>query len=216
MITDRVTYGSYCNLLPSAALSLALCELFKGSYPKLFSLFGDNILPYARVDLGSGAIPALLIYPTNGRTDSESWRTRSSLNMDIILPGGAMVRKRSTEIATVLSEAIIYTILKNINVLNTLKFGLPNACGQPTWGKFPGLVDIGEVVDSDFSDVNALTQKQDSVVMRLRVSYTIDTVQWWQYIQEVLGNNVYDPCVNIYPLIEDYTLYVKLCSAEKH
>lgn len=213
MRTDKVTYGAYCNLLPSAALSVSLCQLFKNSYPKVFSLFGESILPFKQVDLSSAAIPALLIYPSQSRIVSESWYMKTSLFMDFIYPGGAMVRQRSTEIATVMAEAVIYTILKNDNILDFLKFGLPDHLGLPTWGKFPGLVELGENIEADFSDQNSLNSKQDSVLMRMRVSYTIDTVQWWQYIQEVLGNNVFDPCIYLYPLIEDYILDVTLKSS---
>jgi len=213
MRTDKITYGSYCNLLPSAYLCQALCNLFKEKYPKIFSLFGDNILPFKMVDLNSAAIPALLIYPTSTKIFSEAWEMKGSLNFDFIYPGGAMVRARSTEIASVIAEAVIYLILKNDNIFDFLKFGVPNNLGQPTWGKFPGLVELGENVTGDFSDQNSLTNGQDSVLMRLRVSYKIDTVQWWEYIQEVLGNNVFDPCQFLYPYIDDYILNVRLISS---
>jgi hypothetical protein len=223
MRTDQITYSSYCNLLPSSALCLSLCNLFKGTYPsnklslgtipKLFSIFQNNIYNYKRVDLNSTAIPALTIYPTQGKILGESWYMRSSINMDFIYPGGAMIRARSTEIATVISEAVIFTILKNDNILEYLKFGLPDSNGNPTWGPFPGLRDLGEQVEAEFTEVNSLVKDQDSVMMRLRVSYTIDTVQWWQYIQEFLGNDVFDPCVFLYPLIAGYQVEVNLQSA---
>jgi hypothetical protein len=221
MRTDQITYGSYCNLLPSASLCLALCNLFKGAYPaalsvgsipKIFAVFQENIYNYKRVDLNSTAIPALTIYPANGRILGESWYMKSFINMDFIYPGGAMIRQRSTEIANVMSEAIIFTVLKNDNILEYLKFGLPDMNGNPTWGQFPGLRDIGEQITAEFIDVNSLDRKQDSVMMRLKVSYTIDTVQWWNYIQEVLGNNVFDPCEFLYPLIAGYLLEVNLQS----
>lgn len=213
MRTDKITYGTYCNLLPSASLCVALCNLFIESYPKVFSLFENNILPYKMVDLGSPAIPALQIYPSQSRVWSESWFMRGTLYFDFVYPGGAMIRARSTEIASVLAEAVIYLILKNQNLFDLLKFNVPDINGNPTWGKFPGLRELGENVDGDFSDQNSLTTAQDSVTMRLRVSYTIDTVQWWEYIQQVLGNNVYDPCQFLYPIIEDYVLNVNLISS---
>lgn len=229
MRTDQITYGSYCNLLPSAGLCNSLCQLFMGAYPisettgkpvfsvgnipKLFNIFQKNIYPYKRVDLNSTAIPALTIYPAEGKILGESWYMRSYINMDLIYPGGAMIRNRSTEIATVMSEAIIFTILKNQNIFEYLKFGLPDSMGNPTWGKFPGLRDFGEQISSEFTEVNSLVKDQDSVTMRLKVSYTIDTVQWWDYIQEVLGNNVFDPCQFLYPFIEGYEVEVNLQSA---
>jgi hypothetical protein len=224
MRTDQITYSSYCNLLPSSSLCLSLCDLFMGAYPpsklsigtipKLFNIFQKNIYPYKRVDLNTTAIPALLIYPANGRILGESWYMKSTINMDFIYPGGAMIRNRSTEIAAVMSEAVIFTILKNDNILEYLKFGLPDNKGNPTWGKFPGLVEIGERVDAEFTEVNSLVKDQDSVMMRLRISYTVDTVQWWQYIQEILGNNVFDPCQFLYPLLQGYQLDVNLQSSQ--
>ncbi len=216
MRTDKISYGTYCNLLPSASLCLSLCNLFKENYPKVFSLFGDQILPYKMVDLSSAAIPALLIYPSQTKVSSESWFMKGTLYFDFVYPGGAMIRARSTEIASVLSEAVIYLILKNQNIFDLLKFGPPDEHGKPTWGKFPGLRELGENVDGDFSDQNSLIKDQDSVTMRLRVSYTIDTVQWWNYIQEVIGHNVYDPCEFLYPFIEDYILNVNLISSLKN
>lgn len=183
------------------------------NYPKVFSLFGDSILPFKQVDLGAASLPALLIYPSQGKVQSESWYMKSNIFMDFIYPGGAMVRQRSTEIATVMSEAVIYTILKNDNILDFLKFGIPDNHGNPTWGKFPGLVELGENIDADFSDLNSQVIKQDTVLMRMRVSYTIDTVQWWDYIQEVKGNDIFDPCSYLYPIIESYILYVNLESS---
>jgi hypothetical protein len=216
MRTDQIKYGTYCNLLPSAALCKSLCELFQQSYPKIFGVFKEQILPYKRVDFNANALPALTIYPTIGRTVSESWYMNSSINMDFIYPGGSMIRDRSTEIANVISEAVIFTILKNDNIFELLKFGLPDSHGNPTWGKFPGLVEIGEKIDAEFGDVNSLVKEADSVRMTLKCSYKIDTVQWWQYIQEILGNNIFDPCAQIYPLIEDYSLAVTLHSVTEN
>lgn len=213
MRTDKIAYGTYCNLLPSASLCRTLCETFMEKYPKVFSVFSHNVLPYKNVDLGSAAIPALLIYPVKSNINSESWYGRTSLFFDFIFPGGAAIRERSTEIATVLAEAVIYLILKNQNFFDYLKFGPPDEFGNPTWGKFPGLTELGEKIEVDFSDLNSLTNRQDSVTMRLRVSYTIDTVQWWQYIQEVLGHNIHDPCQFLYPYIEHYLLQVNLVSS---
>lgn len=213
MRTDKIAYGTYCNLLPSASLCQSLCNLFKESYPKIFSVFGDQILPYKMVDLNSAAIPALLIYPTQTKVWSESWFMKGTLYFDFIYPAGAMIRARSTEIATVIAEAVIYLILKNQNLFDLLKFGVPDEHGNPTWGKFPALRELGENIDGDFSDQNSLTKDQDSVTMRLRVSYTIDTVQWWEYIENVLGNNILDPCQFLYPYIEDYILNVNLISS---
>lgn len=204
MRTDYLSYGSYCNLLPSASLCQALCKAFKEQFPKVFKIFGENVLPFKKVDLDSNAIPAMLIYPTQSVIFSESWYNKTSLNFDYIFPGGAMIRERSTEIAMVISESINYLILKNFNFFDSLKFGKPDQYGNPTWGKFPALVELGEMIETDFSDVNNLTIGQDSVVLRSRVSYTIDTVQWWEYIEEVLGNNILDPCQFLYPIIQDY------------
>ncbi len=216
MRTDKISYATHCNLLPSASLCQALCTLFREKYPKVFSLFGDQILPYKRVDLDSAAIPALLIYPSQSKIWSESWFMKGTIYFDFIYPAGAMIRARSTEIASVIAEAVIYLILKNDNIFDSLKFGVPDQHGCPTWGKFPGLRELGENIDADFSDQNNLTKDQDSVTMRLRVSYTIDTVQWWNYIQEVIGHNVFDPCQFLYPYIEDYVLNVNLISSLKN
>lgn len=216
MITDKIAYGAYCNLLPSASLCKVLCEQFVQQFPKVFSVFGKNILPYKRVDINANAIPSLLIYPSQGKIFSESWFMKGTLYFDFIYPAGAMIRQRSTEIATVLSEAVIYLILKNDNFFNSLKNGKPDINGNPTWGPFPALRELGENIDCDFSDVNNLTNDQDSVTMRLRVSYTIDTVQWWEYIENVLGHNIYDPCQFLYPYIQDYTLQVNLISSLKN
>jgi len=213
MRTDKIAYGAYCNLLPSASLCASLCKLFEEEYPKVFSIFSHNILPYNKVDIGATAIPSLLIYPSRARTFSESWYRRGTLFFDFIYPAGAVIRERSTEIATVLEEATIYLILKNQNIFDLLKFGPPDEFGNPKWGKFPGLVELGENIESDFSDLNSLTNAQDSVRMRLRVSYTIDTVQWWDYIQEVKGHNIYDPCEFLYPYIEHYLLIVNQVSS---
>lgn len=213
MRTDSIAYGTYCNLLPSASLCQALCKLFMEEYPKIFSIFGKNILPYKKIDLDANAIPAMLIYPTQSTIASESWYMRGTLYFELILPGGAMIRARSTEIGTVLTEAIIFLILKNVDIFNKLKFGKPDENGNPTWDKFPGLVELGEKIDVDFWDLNSLTKEQDSVTMRLRVSYAIDTVQWWDYIQETLGNNIYDPCQFLYPIIQDYQLQLILISS---
>lgn len=216
MRTDQIVYGTYCNLLPSASLCKALCYMFKEKYPKVFSVFSDSILPYKMVDLSSTAIPALLIYPSQSKIISESWYMKGTLFFDFIFPGGAMIRARSTEIASVLAESVIYLILKNDNIFDYLKFGAPDSHGYPTWGKFPGLVELGEKIDGDFSDQNSLTKDQDSVTMRLRVSYTIDTVQWWNYIQEIIGHNIFDPCEFLYPYIADYILNVNLISSLKN
>ncbi len=213
MRTDSITYGKYCNLLPSASLCQALCNVFRENYPKVFSVFGDKILPYKSVDLDSTAIPALLIYPSQTKVWSESWYLKGTLYFDFIYPAGAVIRARSTEIATVMAEAVTFLILKDTNFFDKLKFGPPDECGKPSWGKFPALVELGEIIDGDFSDLNSLTNAQDSVTMRLRVSYTIDTDQWWDYIQEVLGHDVFDPCIELYPLFEDYILNVNLISS---
>lgn len=213
MRTDKIAYGTYCNMLPSASLCKTLCETFMEKFPRVFSVFSHQIYPYNDVDIGSAAIPALLIYPSKYITSSESWYTKSTLFFDFIFPVGAVTRGRSTEIATVLAEAVIYLILKNQNFFDELKFGPPDEFGNPTWGKFPGIIELGEKIETDFSDLNSLTKRQDSVTMRLRVSYTIDTVQWWQYIQEVKGHNIFDPCEFLYPLIEHYLLELNLVSA---
>ena len=213
MRTDQIAYGTYCNLLPSASLCETLCKTFMEQYPKVFSVFSRNILPYNRVDSSSPAIPALLIYPSSEKIISLSWFVSGILYFDFIYPAGAVIRERSTEIAKVLAEAVIYLILKNQNFFDALKFGPPDEFGKPTWGKFPGLRELGEKIDVDFSDLNSLTNAQDSVRIRLKVSYTIDTEQWWQYIQEVKGHNIYDPCEFLYPYIEHYLLYVNLVSS---
>lgn len=213
MRTDKIAYGSYCNLLPSASLCQALCKTFKEDFSKIFSIFGDNILPFKMIDLQANAIPAMLIYPTTSAIFSESWYNRYSINFDYIYPGGAMIRARSTEIAMIISEAVNYLILKNDNIFDKLKFGVPDIHGNPTWGKFPALVELGEKIDTDFSDANNLTITQDTVTIRSRVSYTIDTVQWWQYIEEVLGNNIFDPCQFLYPIIQDYQSQLTLISS---
>lgn len=213
MRTDSIAYGSYCNYLPSASLCQALCKAFQETFPKVFHIFGHNILPYKKVDLDANAIPAMLIYPTQSVIFSECWYNKTSLNFDYIFPGGAMIRERSTEIAMVISESINYLILKNNNFFDSLKYGAPDIHGRPTWGQFPALVELGELIETDFSDVNNLTIEQDSVVLRSRVSYTIDTVQWWQYIQEILGNNILDPCQFLYPIITDYQDQLTLISS---
>ncbi len=115
MRTDKIAYGTYCNMLPSAALCKILCETFMEKYPKVFSVFSHQVLPYNKGDLGSTTIPALLIYPSKSLVSSESWYMKSTLFFDFIFPGGAAIRERSTEIATVLAESVIYLILKNQN-----------------------------------------------------------------------------------------------------
>lgn len=205
MRTDQISYYKYCDLLPSASLCKTLCEVFIAKYPKVFGIFLTNIYPYKRNDLSSVALPSLMIYPTNQRFLGESWYGKSVLNFDLSFPGGAMIRERSTEISNVMTESISYLILKNQDFFDLLKYGPPNSeTGLPTWGKFPALVEIGEKIEVDYSDVNSMVKQHDSVKLTMKVSYTIDTVQWWDYIQDVKGNNVFDPCEFLYPIIAHY------------
>lgn len=214
MRSDKISYSYYCNNLPSASLCVALINLFQNRYSKVFSVFSTSMFPYKRNDLSSNAIPALNIYPATSRFVGESFYQNSYLYMDFTFPGGTMIRERSTEIANVIVESVVYLILKNDNILEFLKFGLPDSHGNPTWGPFPGLVEIGQNIDVNYSEVNTNIKQQDTVKVSLKVSYRVDTVQWWQYIQEVLGNNVFDPCEFLYPLIEDYSLLVNLQSSQ--
>lgn len=216
MRTDNFGYSYYCNNLPSASLCRSLCEIFPSKYPKVFGIFEKNIYPYKRVDLSSTALPSLAIYPASNRFLGESWYGKSTLNFDFSFPGGAMIRERSTEIANVMAESIVYLILKNQNFFDYLKYGDPNNQGQPTWGVCPALVEFGERIEVDYSDVNSQVKQHDSVKLSMKVSYTIDTVQWWDYIQTVLGNNVFDPCEFLYPLIAGYQVEIELQSVNEN
>jgi hypothetical protein len=214
--TDVISYETYCNLLPSSALCTILAKTLPNFMHKQFALINNNIIPFKKVDNASAALPILMIYPTQETVIGDSWYLEGTLYWDFVFPGGAMIRQRSTEIAKVMAESTVFLVLKNMKYFEYLKYGFPDSDGNPTGGYFPALVELGEQISIEYAEANSLISEQETVTIRLRVNYKVDTVQWWEFVQEKLGNNTYDPCQHLYDLWEKYTVEINLHSAEEN
>ena len=168
------------NLAPSTADYLK-------TVTDITTYFGDNILPYRRLDYSNRQMAALNIYIIRENFITGLWWLNGEIIIEICLPP-LLVREEIPQH----SEYAANLISLNLSALTYIQAIEPFN---------PGLVEIGTLMEWSYVDSTGLysTQNVDAYIARLTMNFKINLLEYYENINTTgdiyqLVSIAIDPC----------------------
>jgi hypothetical protein len=188
---NNITYKLWCKL-PTLKLASALAAALE-SNPKMVQALQDSIVAYNRDDWEQRNLPALSIYYRKTMHKDNTWYSEGKIILKFHIPL-SVTREREHEVGTILTEGT--TILLQ---------DYPFFSG--ILDQVPGLRRLGWTIDSDFKEIEGIVTK-DVFTLPMEIDFAIDKLVWLNYINNEVGADALNPCLQIYGTIESFEIFV--------
>ena len=149
-----------------------LCKQFATillTEPSFKDLFGENIVPYKRMDWGIRNLPAIRVYNDKLTKQFESWFIEGDLTVDAIFPA-SLRRDETQQVQDTLSSALMQ-VLRSVWFFNQVA------------QKVPGLNELGKTYTVD-KTLGFLWEENIVPLTQITVNFRIDLREWDLYLEE--------------------------------
>ncbi len=188
---NNVQFKLFCRL-PAQRLCMYLANALRLN-PKIKSALQDAITPYNKDDWGQEDLPALSVYFKNTKHIDNTWMYSGNIYLKFHIPL-SVARNREQDVGAILTEGVA-TLLQSYPFFASIL------------AVVPGLRTLGWKIDSDFSQLNGIVTK-DVFTLPMTIDFSIDKWVWQDYINNTVGAEATNPCVEVYKTLESFELFV--------